>query len=165
MADVYGVPVRKGSAVLVEIARRIAGITTASVAGGKLRESLYRMPISSEGDSALDGRFYVDVETSKRAETAQLGTGEVCHEAVILVQLGYYIGGGAGKSDRFTIAKRAIDDCQLVGDVVEDRLDDYDPEAGIYEIDYQGASRTLLSELRELHTLKFAVRWRSGVAR
>lgn len=161
----------KGSAVLEYLARRVKTITTASVrtkdGQGKLTEAGYRLSMSDEPDAGINGKFYVDWDAS-RPHDRTFGDLRNHTWADVVVEVGYHRGGGdyAG-GDKKSVAKVALDDCQVIADVVENPADTtygkaYDSDAtGIREIRFQGVQRLLAREHADVWGVRFAVQWQS----
>lgn len=151
------------TAVLAQFATNLALITTASSSDGTLQPSGYRFPLGKEPDSALDGRYFVDVGTIAPHER-RYGTVENITSAEITVNVAYHRGGGtAAGGDRESVLRNAGDDAMHIADVCDSRDNYFSQTSGIREIRYLGSRRLLNMARGEIWENRFWAQWRSDV--
>lgn len=151
------------STVIAHFATRIDTITSESVAAGFVRSG-YRLTLGEEPDSAIDGLYFVDVD-SIGPPGPHFGTAESIFTLLqVLVEVGYYRGGGdLGPGDRQSVLRNAADDMQRLADVLP-HPDYYSGETtGIRRIIFQGANRVIDKPRAEVWQARFLVEWRSDL--
>lgn len=151
------------SAVLAQFHTNLALITGASSIDGKLVPSDYRFPLDKEPDSALDGRYFVDV-LAIDPHLRVYGTGENITAGTIAVNVAYHRGGGtAAGGDRETTLRHAGDDAMRIGDVLDLPANYFAQTSGLREIRYQGSRRVLDLPRGEIWQTTFWAQWRSDL--
>ncbi len=152
--------------MLAQFDTNIALITSEAVntAGGGFKASGYRFSSEREPDSAAEGLYYLDVPRVA-PKNRSWGTGENIWEGAVVVQLGYYRGGGdAGGvdgGDRRSVMVRANDDCMRLSDVCENPANYNSGTTGIRWIRYAGHRRAFDLKKFEVWEVAFDVEWRS----
>lgn len=146
---------------------RIAAVTSEEVnlAGGGFKPSGYRMTPDNEPDSGADGLYYLDLNNVQTKQPPSFGTGEKIRIGTMMVQLGFFRGGGdqggaAAGGDRRTVSVRANNDCLRVADLCEDP-GAYLAAGAIREVRYLGHDRSFTGKKTEVWTVRFSVEWRS----
>lgn len=166
ITDNDDVPIRRASDVARWVAARVATISSASSKSKKLVESTYRLALAEEPDAALDGRFYVDVSAIKGpAEMRHHGRREMTWQAQVIVEVGYYVGGGRdGRGSLQAVANRGADDGMVIADVVENPAFYDSARTGIRRAIFDpggGAKRIASQDNFEVWATAFIVEWRS----
>ncbi len=131
--------VRLPSGVLAQFATNIELITNASTNTGGFTASGYRYMPEKEPESGMDGKYFISVQRITGREP-KWGTGENLIDSVVTVQTSYYRGGGdMGGGDRQTVMRNAADDCQIIGDVLENPENYNSDVTGIRHINCTGS--------------------------
>lgn len=158
-----------GDGVIDYVVERVGMIRDASTTDKKFTESLYRVAISEEPDSAIDGKFYVDLRAVRpKAGGRHFGTGISTFIGEFVIEVGFRRSGGHKTGDGKTIARRAAADCQKIADVVEDPSSNYNSaKTGIRTITFaqQGAARVVSQPGREVWAVRFTAEWDSAIVR
>jgi hypothetical protein len=149
------------AAVLAQFHTNLATIAGASSFDGALQPSSYRFELSKEPDSALDGRFFVDVLTVE-AHRKVYGTGENITAAQVAVNVAYHRGGGdMGAEDRESTLRHAGDDAMRIADVCDLPSNFNASTSGIREVRWEGSRRVLDMPRGEIWEHRFWAQWRS----
>src|ERR1051325_9219228 len=128
----------------------MALITSETPAQG-FQKSGYRLTLGQEPDSAIDGLYFVDID-SIPDQGLMFGNGETTYSAQFVVEVGYFRGGGdAGGGDRQTVLRNAADDVMRIADVLSNPSN------------FRGASRVIDKKHAEVWRLQFFVEWRSDL--
>lgn len=147
--------------VLAQFHTNLALVTGASSLSGTLTPSSYRFPLSEEPDSALDGRYFVDV-ASVEPHMRVYGTGENITAAQVIVNVAYHRGGGDfAAGDRDATLRHAGDDAMIIGDVCDLPANYNASVSGIREVRYEGSRRVLDMPRGEIWENRFWAQWRT----
>jgi len=151
------------AAVLATFHVNLALITGTSSIDGKLVPSGYRFELDKGPDSALDGRYFVDVLGVDPHER-RYGTVENITAATVAVNVAYFRGGGdAAADDRIATLRHAGDDGMHIADVCDLPANYFTATSGIREVRYQGSRRILDRGKGEIWEHRFWAQWRSDV--
>lgn len=149
------------AAVLATFHTNLAAITGASSLSGTLQPSGYRFELSKEPDSALDGRYFVDV-LSVEAHRGVFGTGENITAAQVAVNVAYHRGGGdMGGGERETTLRHAGDDAMHIADVLDLSANYFGNTSGLREVRWEGSRRVADLPRGEIWRHDFWAQWRS----
>ncbi len=155
--------VRLPSGILAQFATNVELITNASTNTGGFTASGYRYTLEKEPESGMDGKYFISVQRITGREP-KWGTGENLIDSVVTVQTSYYRGGGdAGDGDRQSVMRNAADDCQIIGDVLENP-DNYNSDVtGIRHINCTGSLKVHDLPKAEVWETTFEVQHRSDM--
>ncbi len=150
------------SDVMAQLDANLAIITSETPAAG-FTKSGYRLLMGQEPDSAVDGLYFIDVPAILK-QGATFGAAETIYEANVVVEVGYYRGGGdAGGGDRQTVMRAAADDVMRIADVLVNPANYGGSTTGIREIRFMGAERVLDKPHAEVWAVRLWVQWRSDL--
>lgn len=156
--------VRLPSGVLAQFATNVELIDNASTTDGVWRPSGYRYALDKEPDSGMHGKYFISLQAIVDRDP-KWGTGENIQHGRVTVRTSYFRGGGdAGGGDIQSVMRDAADDCQIIGDVLENPENYNSIVTGIRQVRCRGSAKVVDKPHGEIWETTFDVEWRSDLA-
>lgn len=151
----------RGDTILEWMAGRIAQIATASQltfeGPSNFIESAYRLELSEEPDSGLNGKFYIELKEIQPHQREH-GRQENIWTATVMAQFGYFFGGG-DDAGRRGVQKNVLNDAMRIADFCEDPAGYDSDNTGIRRAKMLGFAPQQGNKHAEIWLGRFSVEW------